>query len=201
MATPLRLVLDTNVCLDLFVFGDAQCAALREGLRSGAVEAVTDEACRDEWLAVLDYPQLALDAARQAAAAAAFDVQLQLFPSSPRRRPGSSDFGASMQESLDYSLRSALGGRPPGALRASRLSGLRRSDGSASAPKLPRCRDPDDQKFLELAQACGAQWLLSRDRELLKLARRTRRGHGFDILTPQAWAQLYSAGAASAKPV
>jgi len=35
----------------------------------------------------------------------------------------------------------------------------------------------------------------------LKLARRTRREHGFDILTPQAWTRVYSAGAASAKPV
>ncbi|HKR75016.1 MAG TPA: putative toxin-antitoxin system toxin component, PIN family [Rhodanobacter sp.] len=158
MATPPRLVLDTNVCLDLFVFGDAQCAALREALRTGAVEAVTDETCRAEWLAVLDYPQLALDAARREAAIAAFDVQLQLFPVAGRR-------------------------------------------GVASAPKLPRCRDPDDQRFLELAQACGAQWLLSRDRELLRLARRTRREHGFDIVTPKAWAEVYSAGAASAKPV
>jgi predicted nucleic acid-binding protein len=179
-------VLDTNVCLDLFVFGDAQCAALRGALRTGAVEAVTDEACRAEWLAVLDYPQLALDAARQAAALAAFDAQLRLLPTSPRCRPGAGDLDASMHESLD--------------------SCLRRSNGeknTATTPKLPRCRDPDDQKFLELARACGAQWLLSRDRELLRLAGRTRREHGFDIVTPQAWAeaQAGSAGAASAKPV
>ena len=158
MATPPRLVPDTNVCLDMFVFGDAQCVALREALRTGAVEAVTDGTCRTEWLAVLDYPQLALDAARREAAIAAFDAQLHLLPAAGRRSV-------------------------------------------AGALKLPRCRDPDDQPFLELAQACGAQWLLSRDRELLKLARRTRREHGFDILTPQAWTRVYSAGAASAKPV
>ncbi|MEW9625771.1 PIN domain-containing protein [Rhodanobacter geophilus] len=193
MATPLRLVLDTNVCLDLFVFGDAQCAALREALRTGAVQAVTDEACRAEWLAVLDYPQLALDAARQAEAAATYDALLHLPPvdrhgplPSPQRKPGSSDFDASMHESPGSSLRSSD-----------------EEAGTASAPRLPRCRDPDDQKFLELARACGAQWLLSRDRELLRLARRTRREHGFDIVTPQAWAQAQagSAGAASAKPV
>ena len=160
MATPPRLVLDTNVCLDLFVFGDAQCAVLRGALRAGAVEAVTGEACRAEWLAVLDYPQLALDAARQAAALAAFDAQLRLLPASGR-------------------------------------------SGVADTPHLPRCGDPDDQKFLELAQACGAQWLLSRDRELLELARRTRREHGFGIATPQAWARVQagSAPASSAKPV
>jgi len=158
MATLPRLVLDTNVCLDLFVFGDASCATLRDALRAGAVQAVTDAACRDEWLCVLGYPQLALDAARRAAAVAAFDESVRLLPTA---------------------------GRPV----------------VPAMPKLPRCADPDDQRFLELAQASGAQWLLSRDRELLKLARRTRREHGFDILTPQAWTRVYSAGAASAKPV
>ncbi|WP_426662855.1 PIN domain-containing protein [Rhodanobacter aciditrophus] len=158
MATPPRLVLDTNVCLDLFVFGDAACAVLRDALAAGEVEAVADAACRGEWLRVLAYPQLALDAARRDAAVAAFDARLRLLPAAERSLP-------------------------------------------PATPGLPRCADPDDQKFLELALACGAQWLLSRDRELLKLARRTRRGHGFDILAPQAWAQVYSAGAASVKPV
>ncbi|MEW9571481.1 putative toxin-antitoxin system toxin component, PIN family [Rhodanobacter sp. Si-c] len=160
MATTPRLVLDTNVCLDLFVFGDGQCAVLREALRTGAVEAVTDEACRAEWLAVLGHPQLALDAVRREAAMAAFDEQMHRLPASERRLV------------------------PP-------------------ALRLPRCADPDDQKFLELALACGAQWLLSRDRELLKLARRTRREHGFDIVTPRGWAetQAGSAPASSVKPV
>jgi len=171
--TPQRLVLDTNVCLDLFVFGDPRCVALREALRSASVEAVTDEACRDEWLAVLEYPQLALDAARQAAALAAYDALLRLWLPSPRRKLESSDCDALMHESR------------------------------AGSPRLPRCADADDQKFLELAQASGAQWLLSRDRELLKLARRTRRGHGFDVVTPQDWAgaQAGPAPASSAKPV
>ena len=38
--------------------------------------------------------------------------------------------------------------------------------------RLPRCRDPDDQKFLELAAASGAGVLVSKDRALLKLRRR-----------------------------
>ncbi|MBI3147293.1 MAG: putative toxin-antitoxin system toxin component, PIN family [Betaproteobacteria bacterium] len=37
---------------------------------------------------------------------------------------------------------------------------------------LPVCRDGDDQKFLELAAAVGAQWLITHDRALLALARR-----------------------------
>lgn len=38
--------------------------------------------------------------------------------------------------------------------------------------ELPRCRDPDDQKFLTLAAAASADCLVTRDRELLRLARR-----------------------------
>ncbi len=53
---------------------------------------------------------------------------------------------------------------------------------------LPRCVDPDDQKFLELARDTGARWLLSRDRDLLQLAARCRRDGHFVILTPQTWA-------------
>lgn len=34
---------------------------------------------------------------------------------------------------------------------------------------LPRCRDPHDQIFLELAEAGNAQWLVTGDRDLLAL--------------------------------
>jgi putative PIN family toxin of toxin-antitoxin system len=37
---------------------------------------------------------------------------------------------------------------------------------------LPRCSDPDDQKFIELAAAVRAQGLVSKDRAVLKLRRR-----------------------------
>ena len=57
----------------------------------------------------------------------------------------------------------------------------------ADLTPLPACRDPDDQKFLELAQASGAQWLISKDRDLLKLARRTRKAGWFLILKPEQW--------------
>jgi predicted nucleic acid-binding protein len=51
----------------------------------------------------------------------------------------------------------------------------------------PRCRDPDDQKFLELAMASGAAVLFSRDAEVLKLGRRTARQGWFQILRPEDW--------------
>ena len=49
---------------------------------------------------------------------------------------------------------------------------------------LPKCSDPDDQKFLELALACGAGFLLTRDEALLELARRKSRPLPYRIVTP-----------------
>ncbi|MEO8443787.1 MAG: putative toxin-antitoxin system toxin component, PIN family [Gammaproteobacteria bacterium] len=48
------------------------------------------------------------------------------------------------------------------------------------------CRDPLDQKFLDLAVSAGAGWLITRDRDLLKLARKARR-QGLVIVTPEQW--------------
>jgi predicted nucleic acid-binding protein len=59
----------------------------------------------------------------------------------------------------------------------------------------PRCVDPDDQKFLHLAHATGARWLLSRDQHLLVLAARCRRDGLFEILTPQDWAARFAQAA------
>lgn len=49
-----------------------------------------------------------------------------------------------------------------------------------------RCTDPDDQKFIDFAVAHQAQWLLTRDRAVLKLSQRALR-LGLVIATPQAW--------------
>ena len=53
---------------------------------------------------------------------------------------------------------------------------------SAIQPALPRCRDPDDQKFLLLAQRADARWLLTRDKALLALRKKVR----FGIAQPEA---------------
>ena len=37
---------------------------------------------------------------------------------------------------------------------------------------LPQCRDPEDQKFIELAAASQADALVTKDRELLRMKRR-----------------------------
>lgn len=137
-----RVVLDTNVCLDLFVFGDAGTAPLARALAEGRVEAVTDALCREEWCRVLAYPQLALDEAARAAALAAHDRWVRC-AGEPWLTP--------------------------------------------AGTRLPRCADPDDQKFLELALACGAGWLLSKDKAVLRLGRRTAREGLFAIATPAQW--------------
>lgn len=144
--TARRVVLDTNVCLDLFVFRDPAVAHLARVLAAGGVEAVTDAACREEWRRVLAYPQLALDEAGQRAALDEHDRWI----------------------------------RCPGQAWAA-PAGIR----------LPRCADPDDQKFLELALAAGAAWLLSKDKEVLRLGRRTVREGLFAIMTPADWLRAY----------
>jgi predicted nucleic acid-binding protein len=139
-----RVVLDTQVCLDLWLFDDPHAAALRDALAAGTLQGMRDAGSRAEWRRVLRYPALALDAARCAALERVYDERLAPFaPDDPAARP---------------------------------------------EPPLPRCADPDDQPFLELAWASGARALLTRDAALLRLARRVARQGRFAILTPTAFA-------------
>lgn len=57
-----------------------------------------------------------------------------------------------------------------------------RVERQAPPESLPRCRDPDDQKFLEAAAAARAHYLVTRDLALLELARRPL---PFRILAPE----------------
>jgi putative PIN family toxin of toxin-antitoxin system len=140
---PKRIVIDTNVCLDLFVFHDARWQALLSALRDGSVEAVTRADCRMEWLAVLEYRHLPLNAESRSVAAAAFDAL------------------------------------------------IRCADAQAATPRadvrLPVCSDRDDQKFLELARDAHAQTLITKDKALLKLAKKTARAGLFHIVPPDRW--------------
>jgi putative PIN family toxin of toxin-antitoxin system len=66
---------------------------------------------------------------------------------------------------------------------------------------LPRCTDPDDQKFLELAGTMQADWLLTRDKALLRLGKKKRLAARFRIGTPQQWAAAsgHASSAAAAR--
>ena len=53
---------------------------------------------------------------------------------------------------------------------------------------LPRCSDPDDQKFLELARDAQADWLITKDKALLRIRRNKVEAARFRIGTPMQWA-------------
>lgn len=75
---------------------------------------------------------------------------------------------------------------------ASRLDEVGRIAESFAGPireprALPRCKDPDDQKFLRLAAGAAADCLVTRDLALLRLGGRTARSFGFAIRKPAQW--------------
>jgi len=140
-AAAAQVVLDTNVVLDLLVFGDARARPLCEALQAGRLLAITSEATLFELADVLGRPFVA-------------------------------PWGVPAEQ----------------VLATLRGWGQTVADASASpTPPAPRCRDADDQKFIDLALVTGARWLISHDRALLALAKRARL-RGLEILTPQAWA-------------
>ena len=145
---PKRIVIDTNVCLDLFVFRDPRWEALHAALVNRRLEAVTRSDCRSEWLAVLKYPHLPLDEQSRTAAASAFDAAIRCVQ--PETAP--------------------------------------------HAVKLPVCKDPDDQKFLEIARDAEASALITKDKALLKLAKRAAKAGLFAILSPEAWHREHAEG-------
>ncbi len=138
--SPVRLVLDTNVCLDLFVYRDPRWQRLVQSMENGEVACVTREDCRTEWILVLEYPRFALDDRAKQSAIDEFDRLI-----------------------------------------------LMTDTYQASEITLPVCKDRDDQKFLELAATSGAHYLISKDKALLKLARRVRKLGLFEITTPEHW--------------
>ncbi len=136
----LVLVLDTNVCLDLFVFQDRRWDKLLAALTDGRCSAITKTSCREEWLAVLHYPQLPINDDSRPGMIAAFDRLIQW------QQPE-----------------------------------------STSGIKLPLCSDPDDQQFLELARDGQASHLITKDKALLKCARKVANMGLFQIMTPEVF--------------
>ena len=63
-----------------------------------------------------------------------------------------------------------------------------------SPQRRPQCTDADDQKFVDLALDTAAMWLITRDRALLKLARRVR-SQGLAIVTPERFTLAEAAAA------
>jgi predicted nucleic acid-binding protein len=84
-------------------------------------------------------------------------------------------------------LEQAIRSRAAGLFDAVNIEATAEASATESQGVLPRCRDPDDQIFLELARGARCVVLFSRDRELLKLTRRTRRDHGFAVARPEEY--------------
>ncbi|THC46550.1 putative toxin-antitoxin system toxin component, PIN family [Massilia sp. Mn16-1_5] len=147
LAPAQAIVIDTNVCLDLFVFRDPRWAPLLAALESGALRAVTRADCRDEYRIVLHYPHLPLDDDSRLQAAARFDELITVV--APDSKP----------------------------------------------IRLPVCTDRDDQKFLEIARDANAAILITKDKALLKLGRKTLQGGLFRIMLPEAWVKQQAAPA------
>lgn len=87
---------------------------------------------------------------------------------------------------LGYPMFDLSGEQQQAALEAYDTS-VKRFDGlpRTAIVDLPRCSDRDDQKFLELARDSSADWLVTADKALLKLARRDKLRGLFRILTPE----------------
>lgn len=62
-----RLVLDTNIIMDMLHFANPATAPLLAALTAGRVQALTDPECLAELERVVAYPEFRLDAAGQAA--------------------------------------------------------------------------------------------------------------------------------------
>ena len=119
------LVLDTNILLDVWVFGDAAAAPLIAGLLQGQWRWLATPPMRDELARVLAYPQIVKSLTHH-----------QIHP----------------QTVLDHFDAFA--------------------EMVAVAPKASvTCKDPDDQKFIDLAVAHRAT-LLSKDHAVLSMAKR-----------------------------
>ncbi|MBC3916251.1 putative toxin-antitoxin system toxin component, PIN family [Undibacterium sp. CY18W] len=141
---PKRVVIDTNVCLDLFVFKDPRWSVLLSALQNNDIQAVTRHDCRDEWLAVLKYPHLPVVPEELEQITGWFDTYIPcVTPTEP------------------------------------------------STYKLPVCTDKDDQKFLEIARDAQAQVLITKDKALLKLARKMKNAGMFLIQTPEQFLLSY----------
>jgi putative PIN family toxin of toxin-antitoxin system len=135
-----RVVLDSNVWVDILVFDDMHARPIRAALVARSIDVLISPSCREELRRVLGYPQFAR-----------FDVDIS----------AALDWVDSVSRSLDPAI------------------------GLTTAARLPRCRDTDDQKFLEVAQIARAHYLVSKDKAVLKLRRRMAQVAGVSVLVPQ----------------
>lgn len=177
-ARMMRLVLDTNVWLDWLVFEEPSLAPLRAAHEAGRVEIVMDDACEAELVRVLAYDlgKHTIGAEAQARCiercrSVARKVEVAVAEVAP-----TSAIASATSTTAATAMSAATATTPATA-----------SMPAAAIANLPRCSDPHDQKFLELALAAKADFLVTKDQALLDLARRKLL---FRIVAPQSLGAL-----------
>mgnify|MGYP002336251233 CR=1 FL=1 len=135
-----RLVVDTNVVLDLLHFLDPAAMRIRQTLDACRAQCYASSNTLAELSRVLSYPKFGLAPRAQTALL----TQYHLW-----------------------------------------IDGV--TNVTPTHPALPRCADPDDQMFLELAASVPAHFLVSKDKAVLALRRSVS---GFKILTPEEAAKF-----------
>jgi len=108
-------------------------------------------------------------------------------------------FTSEMKAEFDFVAAKGFGERWPVDLDALAATWSRHGR-AVEAPAAPgagdrlHCTDADDQKFIDLAIAARAHTLVTRDKALLKLARKALARHGLRICRPEAWSKEWAQG-------
>ncbi len=147
---PRNVVIDTNVVLDLWLYNDPRTELLREELASERWHWIATPSMREELRRVLAYPHIA----RRLADNAATPLQASL-PQIARPRPQTH-----RALCVAHTAEEVL----------ARFDAHTTPVATASAIAF-RCKDADDQKFIDLAAAHAAV-LLSKDKAVLRMKKR-----------------------------
>jgi predicted nucleic acid-binding protein len=146
-----KVVVDTNIVLDLWLFNAPAVAALRQALRDQALHWIATEAMRQELERVLHYPKIV--------------ARLHATPA----RPDTASAGPSPAPSHNTDSNADHNTAHVNAVLA-QFDAL--TTRLAAAPKAHSvCKDRDDQKFIDLAVQHQAL-LLSKDKAVLCMAKR-----------------------------
>ena len=140
----MRIVLDTNIWLDWFVFNDPTINIFKTWITKPENTIVIDEACKQELISVLAYKKFSISGDRQ----------------------------QEISETIDDTCSFHITGTTDHQIW---------------------CRDPNDEKFLQLALDSQSTFLLTKDLDLLKKKNyRTRKDNhpSLSICTPQSWLKL-----------
>jgi predicted nucleic acid-binding protein len=120
-----RIVVDTNILLDIIFFEDPHVEGLKNALENGQLEAWSCDLIWEEFLDVM-------------------------------RRPAFYKNEETYQKMIEKALK------------------YFQFEVSKIPPSTYKCRDPDDQTFIDLAVIKAPCWLISRDLEVLKLAKKLK---------------------------